>query len=117
VQHGFESRWGARQVPHASNGSRRVPRIAPCSSTWGDGGAGNRKGDRSQLVPHVDEQAALKRIIGLREQGRGARKIAAALNEQGANPRSGKPWTPENVATILRRLERWEAAGVDALAA
>jgi hypothetical protein len=53
----------------------------------------------------------------LREQGRGARKIAAALNKQGTNPRSGKPSTPENVATILRRLERWEAAGVDALAA
>jgi hypothetical protein len=92
------------------------PLIAPCSSTWGDAGT-QKKGDRLPLVAHAEEQAALRRIIGLREQGRGARKIAAALNEQGANPRSGKPWTPENVATILRRLERWEAAGVDALAA
>ena len=69
------------------------------------------------MVPHLDEQAALRRVIRLREQGRGARKIAGALNEQGTNPRSGKPWMPENVATILRRLERWEAAGVNALAA
>ena len=77
----------------------------------------NQKGDRSPLVAHADEQAALKRIIRLREQGRGARKIAAALNEKGTNPRNGRTWTPKNVATILRRLDRWEAAGVDALAA
>ena len=77
----------------------------------------NRKGDRSQLVPHLDEQAGLRRVIRLREQGREARKFAAALNEQGTNPRNGRTWTPKNVATILRRLDRWEAAGVDALAA
>src|SRR5262249_39974062 len=29
---------------------------------------------------------------------------------------SGKPWAPEGVAAILRRLERWEEAGGAALA-
>ena len=68
-------------------------------------------------MAHAAEQAALKRILRQRKQGKGARKIAAALNEQGTNPRNGRTWTPENMATILRRLDRWEAAEVDALAA
>jgi hypothetical protein len=82
-----------------------------------DGGTENRKGDRSPLVAHVDEQAALKRILRHRKQNKGARRIAAALNRRGANPRSGKAWTPESVAAILRRLDRWEAADVSLLAA
>jgi DNA invertase Pin-like site-specific DNA recombinase len=92
-------------------------RFTPYGWRTADGEAENRKGDRSPLVAHPDEQAALKRIIRHRKQEKGARRIAAALNRQGANPRSGKPWTPESVAAILRRLERWEAAGVDVLAA
>ena len=54
----------------------------------------------------------MRRIVALREDGLGARRIARALAEDGRNPRSGRPWTPEGVASILRRLERWEAAGV-----
>jgi hypothetical protein len=92
-------------------------RFTPYGWRTTDGGTENRKGDRSPLVAHADEQAALKRILRHRKQGKGARRIAASLNRQGANPRSGKPWTPESVAAILRRLDRWEAAGVDVLAA
>jgi hypothetical protein len=33
------------------------------------------------------------------------------------NPRSGRAWTPNTVAAILRRLERWERAGVEPLTA
>ena len=63
------------------------------------------------------EQRVLRRLVALRDQGLGAtRRIAAELNRRGVNPRSGRPWAPEGVAAILRRLERWEEAGVAALA-
>ncbi len=77
-----------------------------------EGGSENVKGDRSKLRRHTEEQRALRRIVALREDGLGARRIAKELAQDGPNPRSGRPWTPEGVASILRRLERWEAAGV-----
>jgi DNA invertase Pin-like site-specific DNA recombinase len=92
-------------------------RFTPFGWRTSDGSTENRGGDRSELVPHTEEQAAMCRIVNHREQGKGARRIAAALNRQGPNPRSGKSWTPESVAAILRRLDRWESAGVNPLAA
>jgi len=91
-------------------------RFTPYGWRAPDGGTENRKGDRSELVPHTDEQTALDRIIRQRGEGKGARKIAASLERQGPNPRSGKAWTPESVAAILRRLKRWDDAGVQATA-
>lgn len=91
-------------------------RFTPYGFHSSDGSTENRAGDRSELVPDPDEQAWMRRIIKHRKQGKGARRIATALNRWGTNPRSGNPWTPESVAAILRRLERWEVAGVAALA-
>jgi DNA invertase Pin-like site-specific DNA recombinase len=92
-------------------------RYTPFGWRTTDGSTENRAGDRSELVPHADEQAAIRRIIRHRKQGKGARRIATALNREGPNPRTGNPWTPEGVAAILRRLDRWESAGVNPLAA
>jgi DNA invertase Pin-like site-specific DNA recombinase len=92
-------------------------RFTPYGWRTADGSTENRAGDHSELVAHTDEQAALRRIVRHRKHGKGARRIATALSRQGTNPRSGKPWTPESVAAILRRLDRWESAGVDPLAA
>jgi len=92
-------------------------RFTPYGWRTSDGGTENRAGDRSKLEPHKEEQAAIRRIIRQSKRGEGARRIAAALRRQGPNPRSGNPWTPESVAAIMRRLDRWEAAGVDPLAA
>jgi site-specific DNA recombinase len=92
-------------------------RFTPYGWRTADGSTENRAGDRSELVPHAEEQSALRCIVLHRKQGKGARRIATALNRVGANPRSGNTWTPESVAAILRRLERWESAGVDPLAA
>lgn len=90
-------------------------RFVPFGYRTADGAVENAAGDRRELVPHAVEQSALARIIELRDAGMGARRIAGAL--PGSNPRSGQPWTSNSVASILRRLERWEAANVDPLAA
>jgi hypothetical protein len=43
--------------------------------------------------------------------------VAATLNHEGVeNPRSGT-WTVAGVVSILRRLDRWERAGVEPVAA
>lgn len=89
-------------------------RFTPYGFRTAGGGVENRAGDRSALVPHTEEQAALRRLVALRESGLGARRIAAQLGEP--NPRSGQPWTADSVASILRRLERWERAGAAPLA-
>jgi len=92
-------------------------RFTPFGWRTADGATENAAGDRRELVPHDQEQAALARIVELDHAGDGARRIASALNADSSNPRSGKPWTPNSVAAILRRLDRWEAAGIDPLAA
>lgn len=90
-------------------------RITPLGWRTASGETTNAAGDRRPLKPHAAEQRALAQIIELRDVGNGARRIARAL--QGPNPRSGQPWTYNSVASILRRLERWEAAGVEPLSA
>jgi hypothetical protein len=44
---------------------------------------------------------------GLGIASAGTRRIARALDAEGiANPRSGVPWSPPNVETVLRTMER-----------
>ena len=92
---------------------RARSRFVPFGWRSAGGGIENTSGDRREHVPHPVEQAALTRILRLRKKGLGARRIASTL--KGPNPRSGKPWNPSGVASILRRLDRWEAAGVEPL--
>lgn len=100
------------EIGHQGRGRSR---FTPYGWRNADGEAENRAGDRRELVPHAAEQAALKRIIKQRKAGKGARRIASSL--KGSNPRSGKAWTANAVAAILRRLDRWEDAGIEPLAA
>ena len=60
------------------------------------------------VLSHKAEQRVLGRIQSLRAAGSGARTIARQLNEKRVkNPRAAsRPWTPSNVASILRTLER-----------
>jgi len=95
---------------------RARSRFTPYGWRTENGGTTVKAGDRSEFVPHPAEQTVLRRILRLRRQGNGARRIASALNVQGPNPRSGNPWTPSGVASILRRLERWQRAGIELLA-
>jgi DNA invertase Pin-like site-specific DNA recombinase len=66
-----------------------------------------QRGDRSPLVPDLAEQRILARMLELEVQGLGARRIAAAMANEGLlNPRTGRPWTFGAVAGVLRTLER-----------
>ena len=88
-------------------------RFTPFGWRTADGATHNVAGDRRALVANDEEQAALSRIVDFENAGLGARRIASALNAEGPNPRSQKPWTANSVASILRRLDRWEAAGIE----
>jgi len=93
-------------------------RFVPFGWRTADGGTQNLAGDHRELQPHEQEQAALSQILDLYNQdGLGARRIAAAMNKSGCNPRSSKAWTANSVAAILRRVDRWEAAGISPVAA
>jgi DNA invertase Pin-like site-specific DNA recombinase len=85
---------------------RARSRYTPFGYRTADGDTEQQKGDRRPLVPHAEEQRILERISALRDAGYGARRIARNLNENGRNPRGSKPWTPENVASIVRTMER-----------
>ena len=86
-------------------------RFTPFGWRLPDGRTQQRKGERELLVEHAAEQRVLARIRELREGGKGARKIARTLGAEGIeNPRSGVDWKPENVASLLRTMERRDEA-------
>ena len=93
---------------------RARSRFTPFGWRTADGEAEVRAGDRRPLEQHGLEQALLKSMLRARQRGLGARRLARWLNERGReNVRTGKPWTPETVATVLRSHDRRvEAIGV-----
>ena len=101
---------------HVARQGRARSRFTPFGWRTADGSPTARAGDRAQLVPHAEEQAAVRQILALRAAGLGARRIAAALATDARNPRSGRTWTAEGIATILRRVDRWVEAGVSPVA-
>jgi site-specific DNA recombinase len=58
--------------------------------------------DSRRLEQDPSEQAALKFIKQLREQGHSLRHIATILNQQGYDTRRGTPWRLESVARTLK---------------
>jgi DNA invertase Pin-like site-specific DNA recombinase len=64
-------------------------------------------GDRSKLVPCAPEQLVLSKMMELRRQGLGPRKIARALNEASIlHPRSNRPWKFNQIQGLLRTALR-----------
>lgn len=61
------------------------------------------KGDRSPVLPHPVEQRMLEKMLALRSDGHGARRIARVM---GVNPRTGKPFKVRAVERILATSER-----------
>jgi hypothetical protein len=59
-------------------------------------------GDRRSLIQHEPEQELLAHMQTLQEAGKGPFAISTHLTRSGVfNPRTGRPWTPGGVATIL----------------
>jgi len=76
---------------------RRISGIAPFGYRFEDG----------DVVPVEAEQELLARILELRAEGLGARRIAAALNDAGLkNPRTGRFWSHGTVGDLLRTAAR-----------
>jgi site-specific DNA recombinase len=68
-------------------------------------------GDRSLLIDHLEEKIILRKMVALRENGLGARRIAHALNgDDQRNPRTGKVWSFGQIQGILRTVDRREDA-------
>lgn len=64
-------------------------------------------GDSRRLVEHPKEQRILRAMLELRGQGKGAQRIAQALNGMATpNPRTGRPWNYGTIAAILRTVDR-----------
>ncbi len=62
--------------------------------------------DCGRVVADTDEQVILTRMLVLRAEGLGAKRIAAALNEAGGtNPRTNRAWTHGAIQAVLRRIE------------
>ena len=61
---------------------------------------------RGRVVADTAEQTILTRMLALRAQGLGAKRIATALSENGkTNPRTQRPWTHGAIQAVLRRIE------------
>ena len=60
---------------------------------------------RKQLIPHPQEQAAVRRICALHRQGLGIRTIAMQLDREGIPARKSRTWEPQR-QSIYRILER-----------
>ena len=63
--------------------------------------------DGDAVVPDSKEQAILERILQLRAEGLGARRIARALRGVGVrNPRTRRAWTHGTIGDVVRTAER-----------
>ncbi len=59
--------------------------------------------DGETLILNPSQQEGLRFMLTLRAAGKGRRKIAAALTAQGFATKTGAPWSPQAVGSILRR--------------
>lgn len=108
-QVGERTRTGMAQI--LAEGRARS-RFVPFGYRTASGATTAQAGDREALVLHDGEQRILRTMHALQSRGKGPRRIATALNvDAGANPRTGRPWTPGNVQSVLRTAERRRTAG------
>lgn len=82
-------------LAHLRKQGQRISGMVPYGYTLGM--------DGSSLRPHDEEQAAIRSIAGLRQDGMSLRDIAGWLAVQGIQTKSGRPWSPKVVRGILLR--------------
>lgn len=63
------------------------------------------KAEGRSLVPDPTEQATLRRLRELVDQGCSTRAAARRLNDEGLSSRRGQPWRSGTISAILRRAE------------
>jgi DNA invertase Pin-like site-specific DNA recombinase len=80
----------------------RARKAAAGGFAYGSPGYGYRSED-GVLVPAEREQAALARMIELRDSGASLREIADVLDREGHRPKRAERWHPQTVARVLER--------------
>ena len=105
---GLTPRWRLRAPRYrhgrGTPGRVRAGRRTPFGYRTADGEAELTKGDHRPLVENAEEQKQLAAIRGARKRGLGARRIATSIYRRfKTNPRTGKAWSPELVASLLQR--------------
>ena len=82
-------------LAHLRQQGRRISGMLPYGFTLGQ--------DGSSLMPHHQEQATIRSITCLRQDGMSLRKIAGWLAVQKIETKTGCPWSPKVVRGILQR--------------
>ncbi|RDI19666.1 recombinase family protein [Lentzea flaviverrucosa] len=70
------------------------------------GFAGQGQGRERDAAPEPTEQAAVRRIVELRESGASYRVIASTLDAEGHKPRRAAAWSAMAVRNIVQRQEQ-----------
>lgn len=64
---------------------------------------GEGKGRERDEAPRPDEQAAVARILAMRDESASYRAIATALDEEGFKPRRAASWSAMSVRAVVQR--------------
>ncbi|MEO7573340.1 MAG: recombinase family protein [Acidimicrobiales bacterium] len=62
------------------------------------------RAEAKELVPVADEQAAIRRIVELRGQGRSLPEIVEVLEAERLRSKRGGRWHPQTVSRVLQRV-------------
>ena len=81
---------------------RARSRFVPFGYRTHDGSTEVVRGDRRPIRKDPHEQRTLRRILAMRADGLGARRIAGHLNASSTISRTGRPWSRGTVESILR---------------
>ena len=80
----------------------RQPKAEQGGCAWGAPPLGYRA-EGGELAPDPEEQAAVQRIVALRADGAGVRRIAATLTAEHLTPKRSGWLHPQQVARVLDR--------------
>ena len=98
---------GLRLFPRPYVPPRRLPRDRQPKAEQGGCARGapplDYRAEGGELVPDPEEQAAVQRIVALRADGAGVRRIAATLTAEHLAPKRGGSLHPQQVARVLDR--------------
>ena len=98
---GLDRRMVVKRLRDGRKAKEAAGRKATGDYAYGYEGAG--KGRERDAAPREDEQAALRRILGLRQAGQSYREIVSALEAEGFQPRRAAHWSPMTVRAICMR--------------
>lgn len=97
----LDRRIVVKRLKDGRTAKAKTGRKAVGSYAYGFHGQG--KGRQRDAAPRSDEQAAVARILALREAGDSYRVIAATLDAEGLKPRRAAQWSAMSVRAVAQR--------------